>query len=137
VGRKKRSQVIAARAALKPTPLPKVPAEVMGIDSAFCPMCGKSISQDRAIKAGYVTIDHIPYFDSIAWDENKPFGMKRYASGRGSFSQWEYIQPHDNVPLFQAVKQRFLAALREWLKKKWLSPGEIASILEEELATKI
>jgi len=93
--------------------------------SAHCPVCGRGIPKDRAIKIGYVTVDRINYFGSIDWDPNKPFGVSFAAGGRGSFKDNEPIGPEQAPELFDAVKQRFLQALGEWVNKNWISLSEI------------
>lgn len=129
MGRKKRSEKLAQAVAVKPAPAPEVRVAERVI-AALCPVCGRTVPEKRAIKAGYITYDHIPYFDSIEWDKDKPFGVSRLAAGRGSFSNWEYINPQDAPELFEAVKGRFIQALEEWLNKKWIAPEEIKHLLE-------
>jgi len=128
--RLKRAQKLARRE-VKPAPTRVITGVVAEkITSAICPVCGKTIHEKRAIKAGYVTVDHIGYFASIDWDPNKPFGIRQEASGRGSLSNPpEYIEPEQAPELFEAVKARFLAALKEWLGKKWISPADLQDII--------
>lgn len=112
---------------VKPAPAPAIAPlrAAERIVGALCPICGRVIPQDRAIKIGYVTVDRVGYFASIDWDENKPFGTSYPAGGRGSFRHWEPIGPDDAPELFEAVKARFIQAVREWMHKGWLSEEDI------------
>lgn len=127
MARKKRSTKLAKGAvAVRPAPVSevaKVAAERFII--AFCPVCGHSIPEKRAKKIGYVTVDRVPYFESINWDANKPFGVSYSAAGRGSLRDWQYITPEEAGELFEAMKARFIQAIEEWIKKGWLEKGEI------------
>lgn len=128
--RLKRAQRLA-KAEVKPAPKPTVIGVVATeVKGAFCPCCGRVIPEKRAIKAGYVTVDHIGYFASIDWDPNKPFGVSYPAtgkdvSGRGPTQNWRYINPEDAPELFEAMKGRFLQALGEWIKKGWIEKEEL------------
>lgn len=124
--RLKRSQKLAMQLGVKPAPKPVVPRAVAERTiGCFCPVCGKTIHQFRAIKAGYITIDQIRYFSSIDWDPSKPFGITFDAAGRGSLQNWTYIGPEEASELFEALKSRFLAALKEWLDKGWIKREEL------------
>jgi len=122
-GRRKRSEKVEV--AVRPAPV-RVEAEVVAVKmiAAICPCCGKTIPEKRAIKAGYVTVDRVDYFASIGWVENKPFGVSYSPGGRGSMGT-DYISPEDAPELFEAVKARFLQAIREWLGKGWIKPEEL------------
>jgi len=97
--------------------------------AALCWLCGRTIS-DRAVKIdGLSTGERIPYFESIEWQVDKPFGVAYRAAGRGSFSQWRYITPEEAPELFQQLKARFLQALKELLDKGWLTSAEVAPLL--------
>jgi hypothetical protein len=124
--RLKRSQ---KERAVRPTPRPAAVKAAVGklVVRATCPLCGHSVPEKRAIKAGYTTVDWIGYFDSIDWDPNKPFGTAFYATGGhpGPTANWFPIQPEDAPELFEAVKGRFLQALREWLDKGWIKREEL------------
>lgn len=124
MGRLKRKQRLAK--VVVPAPKPAVTGVVaQRIVGAFCPVCGHTVPEKRAIKAGHVTVDQIRYFQSINWDAQKPFGIVFDAAGRGSLSNWTYISPEDAPELFEAMKQRFLQALKEWLDKGWIKPEEL------------
>jgi len=124
--RLKRAQRLARQLEVKPTPTRVITVVTKKTTAAICPVCGKTIHEKRAIKAGYVTVDHIGYFASIDWDPNKAFGFRQDVSGRGSLANpREYIEPEDSPELFEAVKARFLAALKEWLDKGWLTREEL------------
>ena len=129
MARKKRS--LAEAVAVKPAPAPMVVAPKVAerVMAAICPLCGRAVPEKRAIKSGYITVDRKPYFDSIDWDENKPFGVAYPLTGRGSLRDWEYISPEQAPELFEALRQRFIQALREWINKGWLSQEEIRSLL--------
>ena len=125
MARKKRGEIKATAVAVRPAPSPKiVPLVAERVISALCPVCGRSVPEKRAIKVGYVTVDRVPYFASIDWDENKPFGVAFSAGGRGSLRDWHYISPDDAPELFEAVKARLIQAVKEWIKKGWISPEE-------------
>ena len=104
------------------------PANVTILFSALCPVCGRTISEFRALRVGYVTIGKVRYFDSIDWDPNKAFGVKYQAGGRGSFQEIEQIQPEHAPELFHAVKTRLLQALKEWVQKGWIDKKELDDI---------
>lgn len=126
--RKKRSEKLA-EVAVRPAPRPAVTGKVGKLVlRATCPVCGHSVPEKRAIKAGYTTVDWIGYFDSIDWDPAKPFGTAFYATGGhpGPTANWFPIGPEDAPELFEAVKKRFLDALREWtVDKKWITREEV------------
>lgn len=125
MGKRKRSEVREAAApAIQPVTTILAPAGK--ILRAFCPVCGKSISDRRTtLRQGAITLETRPYFESIEWDENKPFGTAILAAGRGSFTQWEYINPGDAPELFEAVRARLIQAVREWVNKGWLEREEL------------
>ncbi len=128
MGRKKRSQkLIEAGGQVVPAAAPvAVMPKVERIVSAVCSLCGRTIPQFRAIKIGSITVDHVNYFGSIDWDANKPFGISYLPAGGGSFKDWRPINPEDAPELFEAVKKRFLDALREWtVDKKWITREEV------------
>jgi hypothetical protein len=56
--------------------------------------------------------------------------MVRTATGKNSFSDWHYINPKDAPDLFQAMKNRFLTALGEWVDKGWITKGEVERMLK-------
>lgn len=125
--RKKRSQKLAERETVQPIVerIRAATAPTEPIIGAFCPVCGHTIPEKRAIKQGYVPIDHVDYFDSIDWDANKPFGVSFAATGKGSLKDWRHISPEDAPELFQKVRGRFVKAIKEWMDKGWLSKEEI------------
>lgn len=109
---------------VQPTEVTRAPS--IPVIKAICPVCGSSIPEKRAIKIGYVTVDRINFFESVEWDENKPFGVRFFATGKAGFKEWEYISPEEAPEFFQALKARFLQALREWvIDKKWITQEEI------------
>lgn len=122
--RLKRSEK-AAVPKVAPAPVevpPKVTEEVL---AALCPICGRTVPEDRAVKVGNITVGKVGYFESIDWDEAKQFGVAYQASGRGSFTNWRHINPQEAPELFEAMKARFLQAIREWLKKGWITEEDI------------
>jgi hypothetical protein len=121
-GRRKRSEK-KVEVAVRPAPV-RAEAVAVKMIAAICPCCGKTIPEKRAIKAGYVTVDWVDYFASIKWDENKSFGVSYSPGGRGSM-ETDYIGPEDAPELFEAVKARFLQAIKEWLGKGWIKPEEL------------
>lgn len=124
MGRQKRSERVEA-VKVKPAPVVAPPRVAERVVAALCPCCGRAIPQNRAIKIGSITVDRVPYFESIEWDENKPFGTSYLPAGRGSFHDWLPLKPEDAPELFEAVKKRFLDALGEWLRKGWLTREEL------------
>lgn len=132
MARKKRSETLAEVVVAKPAPArPEVVTERM--IAALCPICGRTIPEKRAIKVGYTTVDHINYFASIDWDENKQFGISFAAAGRGSLKDRYYISPQDAHELFEQVKARFIDAIGEWLKKKWITREELERLIKDEI----
>jgi hypothetical protein len=97
---------------------------------ALCPVCGRAVPERRGTVRGSkgVNIETEPYFDTIQWEPDKPFGIARPATGKGSFSQSSYIDREDAPELFEAVKRRFLNALREWLHKGWIQPEDLKNL---------
>lgn len=131
MGRKKRSLKLAERAeqAVKPILVPIETAKPVGeFFGALCPVCGRWLPSDRALKVGNTTIGRVGYFDSIEWDKDKPFGVAFQAGGRGSLNNWRYIGPEEDSELFEALKGRLLQAVKEWREKGWLSDEDISSI---------
>ena len=97
---------------------------------ALCPVCGRSIPENRVtVRGTYGAIETQPYFDSIQWDPAKPFGMKMPANGKNSFAGWDYIDISEAPELFEALKKRFLDAIKEWVDKGWLSKKELQRII--------
>ena len=96
---------------------------------ALCPVCGRSIPERRGTVRGKLgNIETQPYFDSIQWDPDKPFGIALPATGKGSFSGWRHISKEEAPELFEALKQRFLEALREWAAKGWIKPEDLKNL---------
>lgn len=126
MSRKKRSET-GAIAVIEPVVPPVIsPAEVKRNLEAICPLCGKGIPERRVtLRQGSYAIETQPYFETIQWDGNKPFGVALTAGGRGSFKNWEYIGPEDAPELFGALKSRFIQAVREWVDKGWLEKDDI------------
>lgn len=125
--RLKRSERIAKAMAVKPGPAPTEvapPKVAERLVAAICPVCGRTVPEKRAIRIGYVTVDKVDYFSSIEWDENKPFGVSYSPRGRGSM-EWNYIGPEEASALFEAVRSRLIQAVREWIKKGWLTKEDI------------
>lgn len=131
MGRRKRSEKIAEGAVkVMPAPLVAPPRVAEKVIACLCPVCGRTIPQDRALKVGYVTVGKVGYFDNIDWDPNKSFGVAFTAAGRGSFREWQHINPEDAPELFEAVKERFLQALKEWVvDKKWITRDELGGLM--------
>lgn len=93
---------------------------------AFCPVCGKTIAERRGtVRTKIGTLETMPYFDSIIWEKDKPFGMIVATTGKSSFKNWQYIDKEDAPELFNALKARFIDAIREWQEKGWIKPDEI------------
>jgi len=93
--------------------------------ACLCPICGRSIPKDRAVKVGHITVEKRPYFESIDWDPEKPFGIAYPAGGRGSYKDWQPIGPEEDPELFAAVKGRFLQAIQEWKQKGWIADEDL------------
>lgn len=125
MSRKKRSEKLGAAVKVRPAPAIAPPRTAERVVAALCPLCGRSIPENRALKVGSTTVGKVGYFDSIDWDPSKPFGVSFSAAGRGSLSDWEYISPEQAPELFEAMKKRFLEAIREWENKGWLKREEI------------
>lgn len=123
--RKKRSEKRAIEVARVPVVAPARAKVTERLMAALCPVCGRTVPEKRALKIGNVTIGKVGYFDSIDWDENKPFGVSYLAAGRGSFKDWEHIGPEEAPELFEALKARLIQAVGEWINKGWLTPDEI------------
>jgi len=123
--RKRRSEKLA-EVAVRPAPVPtEALAVAEKILSALCPVCGRTIPENRALRIGYVTVGKVGYFESIDWDPDKPFGVSFRAGGRNAFKDWEHIGPEEAPELFEALKARFIQALKEWVAKGWIKEDEI------------
>lgn len=126
--RRKRSEKSPER---RPVERPKPERVSVGVGEdlqALCPVCGKTIV-DRAVKFGGVTVGRTPYFETIDFDPNKPFGVAMATAGRGSFANWRYIQPEEAPELFSQVRNRLLQAIKEYLDKGWLTSEDIRNLL--------
>lgn len=125
MGRKKRADKGAVPRIQTSTKTGGTSVGVRTVVFAFCPTCGRTIPEKRAIKAGRVTVDHINYFAAIDWDPNKEFGTSYDAIGHAPVQNWHYISPEDAPGLFNSIKQRMLQGLYEWKMKGWISQAEI------------
>jgi hypothetical protein len=97
---------------------------------ALCPCCGRAIPERRGTVRGKAgNIETQPYFNTIEWDPNKPFGIARLATGKGSFRESTYIGKDEAPELFEAVKGRLIAALKEWMVKGWISRDELKDLV--------
>jgi hypothetical protein len=76
-------------------------------------------------------LETAPYFESIEWNPEQPFGIRMAATGKKSFETWSYVSPDQAPELFGAMKGRFLVALTEWLRKGWISEGDVLAALGE------
>jgi len=102
------------------------------IVSAFCPVCARTVPEKRATKRTPLGASETkPYFDSIEWRPDQPFGLRHSAAGKASFKDWSYINPDDAPELFEAMKGRFLEAVKEWIAKGWISEGDVLATLGE------
>jgi len=129
MGRRKRSDRQQEKPAVAILERPKAEAQVRAKATlaALCPICGRSIHEQRATARNiYGALEKKPYFETIDWDADKPFGVRLATSGRGSFKNWDYIDRDEAPELFEALKKRFLEAIKEWLHKGWLSKEEVA-----------
>lgn len=126
-GKEEASEKLGAVAVAPEPVIPAVaPAEVKVMLEAICPVCGRSIPERRVTRwLSSVAVETQPYFDSIEWDENKPFGVALSAAGRGSLRDWNYITPEEAPELFEAVKARLIQAVKEWVAKGWIAKEEI------------
>lgn len=133
MARKKRSERqgepkgVAVIEKLKAPVSPKVgPASLQ----ALCPLCGRAIPERRVtVRSNLGALETKPYFDSIDWDPDKPFGIRLPTNGKGSFKDWSYIDKDEAPVLFEALKRRFLEALREWVDKGWITEDEVANLI--------
>lgn len=139
-GRRKRSERLVQESAglavaARPSDVGLVPGgsrEGKSVISAFCPVCARTVPERRATKRASIgTIETKPYFESIDWQPDQPFGLRHSATGKASFRNWSYINPEDAPELFDAIKARFLEAAKEWLVKGWITEGEVLAVLGE------
>jgi hypothetical protein len=105
------------------------------IVNAFCPICAKQIPENRAAYSSG-TGEKQPFFESITFDPNHPFGMRLSAAGKGSLKDWEYINPDDAPELFEALKGRFKDAIKEWIERGWLLPSDIQATIKKTVPVK-
>lgn len=122
--RRKRSETLAALQPVSRAPAAERPRETATVVACLCPICGHSI-QDRAIKVGHITVEKRPYFETIDWDPDKPFGIAYPAGGRSSYKDWQHIGPEKAPELFAALKGRFLQAIKEWREKGWITAEDL------------
>jgi hypothetical protein len=139
-GRKKRSErLLQEGTGLAVTTRPSEVSHVPGGSrkgkstvSAFCPVCGRAVHENRTTKRASIgALESKPYFESIDWQPDQPFGRRQAATGKWSFRNWSYINPEDAPELFAAMKARFLTAAKEWLAKDWITEGEVLAVLGE------
>lgn len=114
----------------KPSELPSIaPVSAKATLEALCPVCGRAIPERRAtVRSKLGNLETQPYFESIEWDKNKPFGIRLPTNGKASFKNWDYIDRDEAPEFFEALKNRFLQALREWLDKGWITREEITAV---------
>lgn len=135
MARKKKSEKGEVRGGVailkKPRELPSVtPVSAKAIMEALCPVCGRAIPERRGtVKSKLGNLETQPYFESIDWDKNKPFGIRLPTNGKASFKNWDYIDRDEAPELFEALKNRFLQALNEWLEKGWITREEVTELL--------
>lgn len=102
------------------------------IVNASCPVCGHNIPENRVtVRSKMGALESKPYFESIDWQPDHPFGVRLSAAGKGSFRERTYISPEEAPELFRAMKSRFLDAVKEWMGKGWISEGEVLAVLGE------
>jgi len=136
MGRRKRSDRQQEKPAVATLERPEAEARVLttgakAILFALCPICGRSIPEQRVTARGtYGALEKKPYFETIDWDADKPFGVRLATSGKGSFKNWDYIDKDEVPELFEALKKRLLEAIKEWLHKGWLSEEEVAGLMK-------
>ena len=100
--------------------------------AALCPVCGRSIPEKRAtVRGSYGTLESQPYFETIEWDPDKPFGVRMAVTGRASLKDWEYIDRDEAPELFEALKKRFLDAFRECAQKGWFTKQELIDLTNQ------
>lgn len=108
------------------------------LDYAICPMCGLAHSEIRYIGGikikGYGRMGgkEVKFWEKLdkEYDSNKSFGV-RIGVGKAGWKNWKYINPEDNLKLFNLVKSIFLKAIESWLKKGWIAKKEIEKILKK------
>jgi hypothetical protein len=96
--------------------------------SAFCLLCGHSIPENRVtdrVEGKDIALETTPYFDSIEWREDQPFGMSRAAAGKKSFADWHYIEPEDAPEFFEAYRLNLIRAVRLAIKRGWIKREEL------------
>ena len=129
--RKKRSEKIreAARPIERPERKAAAPVVAGETFAALCPVCGRAIPEGRAVRIGGITVGKTPYFDTIEWDPNKPFGVALSAGGRGSFREWRHIGPEELPEMFDQVRGRLLDAVKEYYNKGWLTDNDLKALI--------
>lgn len=111
--------------------IPKARARQPGEqDSVFCPLCGRTYRDRSVHKVAGVTVESVPYFDSIEWDPEKPLGVTQRIGGRAQIETVGYFQPADRPELFAPLKARLLTVLGQWVKRGWLTREEIRSVIK-------
>ena len=125
--KKSASQPSSARSSQIPLPSARRRSSSSAtITNAFCPTCGRTIPEYHVLtRTSYGAGERQPYFESIAWDPHHPFGLRLSAAGKGSLTDWQYINPEDAPELFEALKGRFINAIKEWVAKGWLKRTDL------------
>ena len=102
---------------------------------AFCPVCGTSHGievTDRVPGKPYIKLKRGNYWERTkSFDPNKPFGVIQETTGRGTFRLVGYFSPEEDVDgFFPLVKNRLLAAVKEWVTKGWISKEEAMAAIQ-------
>lgn len=102
---------------------------------AICPVCGTAHGQEvtqTVLGKPYIKLAKANYWERTKnFNPDKPFGVIQETLGRGSFKLIGYFSPEEDVDgFFPLVKERLVAATKEWLNKGWLTREEIEGLLK-------
>lgn len=102
---------------------------------AICPVCGVAHGSEVTETVPgkpYIKLARRNYWERTKdFDPDKPFGVVQETLGRGTFKVVGYFSPEEDVDgYFPLVKQRLIAAVKEWVNKGWIIKEEIEEILK-------
>ncbi len=103
------------------------------IYSVFCPMCGvvhsNRVIRDPARKNQIVS--RVKFWEGRSGgDAEHKYGVIQESQGRGTLRVIREFSPNEDPSgSFFFVKDRMLAAVKEWVEKGWIDKGEVEGML--------
>lgn len=94
----------------------------------FCPVCGLSIGQINIPgPKPWVPRGKVNFWDRTElYTGAKPFGVVKSSEGRGTMKMERYYDiTEDEEGYYPQIRKRLLAAVGEWVEKKWITREEV------------